>query len=177
MGVLQEEIVGDIGAVPTCKTLRVRAGRPGCLGLLEPGKWALGAGNRSSTDAHCHQCEGETTFVWKRVDGEPRSAIRDLNDRFRRTGHGNGTVVITRGVQDRGPDFVQAAFQAVRSFDAFSEDNDPWGEHDFGAVEIDGEKVFWKLDYYDPSLTAGSENPANEAVTHRVLTIMLASEY
>jgi len=55
--------------------------------------------------------------------------------------------------------------------------NDPWGEHDFGAVEIDGEKAFWKIDCYDRTLTAGSENPANEALTHRVLTIMLASEY
>jgi hypothetical protein len=55
--------------------------------------------------------------------------------------------------------------------------NDPWGEHDFGAVEIDGEKVFFKIDYYTPDLSAGSENPANEGCTHRVMTIMLASEY
>ena len=67
--------------------------------------------------------------------------------------------------------------EAVRSFDAFSEDNDPWGEHDFGAIEIGGQKIFWKLDCYDPTLTYQSENAANEALTHRVLTIMLASEY
>jgi len=66
---------------------------------------------------------------------------------------------------------------AVREFNDFSDENDPWGEHDFGALEIAGEKVFFKLDYYDPSLSFGSENPANEAITHRVLTIMLASEY
>ena len=176
MGVLQDEIVGDIGAVPTCKhcgSERVARDAWACWNS-ESGLWEL---EQVFDQSHCHQCEGGTTFVWKRVAGEPRLAIRDLNDRFRRTGYGNGTVVITRGVQDRGPDFVQAAFQAVRSFDAFSEDNDPWGEHDFGAAEIDGVKLFWKLDYYDPSLTAGSENPANEAVTHRVLTIMLASEY
>ena len=176
MGVLQEDNVGDIGAVPTCKTCgseRVARDAWACWNP-ESGLWEL---ETVFDHAHCHQCEGETSLVWKRVDGEPRGAIRDLNDKFRRTGLGNGTVVITRGVQCQGPDFVQAAFQAVRSFDAFSEENDAWGEHDFGAVEIDGEKLFWKLDYYDPSLTVGSENPANEAVTHRVLTIMLACEY
>jgi hypothetical protein len=73
--------------------------------------------------------------------------------------------------------FIRKAVDAVRAFDAFTDDNDPWGEHDFGAVEIDGEKVFWKIDAYDPSLTTVSENPANEAKTYRVLTIMLAREY
>ena len=85
--------------------------------------------------------------------------------------------MITSGLQEKGGAFIVAAVNAVRTFDDFSEGNDPWGEHDFGAVEIEGEKVFWKIDCYDPTLTMGSENPANEAVTHRVLTIMLASEY
>ncbi|NVK99287.1 DUF3768 domain-containing protein [Ruegeria pomeroyi] len=117
-------------------------------------------------------------MVWKRLDGAaPRQAIRELNDRFRREGLGNGSVMVTSGVQAIGAEFVLKAVQTVRTFDQFSEDNDPWGEHDFGAVEVDGERVFWKVDCYDPTLTQGSENPANEAVTHRVLTIMLAGEY
>ena len=37
--------------------------------------------------------------------------------------------------------------------------------------------VFWKIDAYDRALQSGSEDPANPAVTRRVLTIMLASEY
>lgn len=73
--------------------------------------------------------------------------------------------------------FVQEAFTAVRSFDKFDKDNDPWGEHDFGAFELDGEKLFWKIDAYDLSMSMGSPNPANEAVTRRVLTVMLAAEY
>ena len=85
--------------------------------------------------------------------------------------------MITSGIQERGGEFAVAAVIAVREFDAFSRDNDPWNEHDFGAIDIQGEKVFFKLDYYDPSLQNGSENPANEGCTHRVLTIMLASEY
>lgn len=38
-----------------------------------------------------------------------------------------------------------------------------------------GERLFFKLDYH--SLQADSPNAADAAVTHRVLTIMLASEY
>jgi hypothetical protein len=66
---------------------------------------------------------------------------------------------------------------AVHAFDAFNEDNDPWGDRDFGSLEVAGEKVFWKIDYYDRSLTMASPNPANAGVTCRVLTIMLAHEY
>ena len=92
-------------------------------------------------------------------------------------GLGQGTVLITTGVQERSDAFVAAVVAAVQTFDAFNDGNDPWGEHDFGAIELDGEKIFFKFDYYTPDLTAGSENPANEGMTHRVLTIMLASEY
>ena len=66
---------------------------------------------------------------------------------------------------------------AVRQFSDFTEDNDPHKEHDFGAFEVDGERFFWKIDYYDLKLEGGSENPADPSLTTRVLTIMLASEY
>ena len=85
--------------------------------------------------------------------------------------------MLTSGIQAKGGEFVIAVLCAVRSFNAFSEENDPWGEHDFGAVTVAEEKIFFKLDYYTLDLTAGSNNPANEGETHRVLTIMLASEY
>lgn len=68
----------------------------------------------------------------------------------------------------------------MRRFDAFTEDNDPHGEHDFGAFGIEGipEKIFWKIDYYaDACGTFGSEDPADPARCFRVLTIMLASDY
>ncbi|EBA12659.1 DUF3768 domain-containing protein [Roseobacter sp. CCS2] len=127
--------------------------------------------------AHCHQCQGTTKLDWVPSQALQNRRVRALNDRFRTKGLGNGTVTLTQGVQEAGQAFILATIYAVRTFSDFSEDNDPWGEHDFGAVEIDGQKVFWKLDYYDPSLEQGSENPANDALTHRVLTIMLASEY
>jgi hypothetical protein len=65
--------------------------------------------------------------------------------------------------------------EAVANFDRFDEDNDPYGEHDFGALEIEGERLFFKIDYYDQSLSAHS--PDASEVTKRVLTIMLAEEY
>ena len=71
----------------------------------------------------------------------------------------------------------RSLLQKVRSFDAFGEDNDPHGEHDFGAFDLCGERLFWKIDYYDKDLSFGSPEPADPAVTRRVLTIMLASDY
>ena len=102
--------------------------------------------------------------------------IRALNDAFRRTLVG-GTVLITAGVEAMPRDQRRSLLQKVRSFEAFGEDNDPHGEHDFGAVEEGGERFFWKLDYYDVKTEFGSPDPADPAVTTRVLTIMRADEY
>ena len=90
---------------------------------------------------------------------------------------GNGSLMVTRGIADHGDDFLHRAVAAVQAFDSFTEHNDPFGEHDFGAFDLDGEKIFWKIDCYDTARKYGSPNPGNPAVTHRVLTIMLASEY
>lgn len=105
------------------------------------------------------------------------ATICRLNDEFRCSGIGRGTIIITRGVQEEGDAFIESAVSAVRAFDAFDEANDPWEEHDFGTVHLGAEKLFWKIDYYDLSLTVHSPDAANATVTHRVLTIMLASEY
>lgn len=104
------------------------------------------------------------------------SRIRELNDMLR-TSFIGGHVVLTCGVRGRGQAFESACVEAVQRFSEFSADNDPYGEHDFGAVTIQDTKVFWKIDYYDRSLSCGSENPADPVQTARVLTIMLASEY
>jgi hypothetical protein len=66
---------------------------------------------------------------------------------------------------------------AVREFSDFTENNDPFGEHDFGIFELDGVTLFWKIDLYDRSLAWASPDPADPAVTRRVLTILLAKEY
>ena len=59
----------------------------------------------------------------------------------------------------------------------FDEGNDPHHEHDFGKIEVVGNEIFWKIDYYDKTMDNGSEDPADPSKTSRVLTIMLASEY
>jgi hypothetical protein len=82
----------------------------------------------------------------------PRSSvIAQLNDQLRCHARG-GQVAITSGVIDLGPGIVPLVMEAVRSFDQFSPDNDPYGEHDFGAVNVLGHRVFWKIDLYDPGL-------------------------
>jgi hypothetical protein len=102
--------------------------------------------------------------------------IRCLNDTFRTTFAG-GQVMLTRGILALGGEAQRQILEKVRAFDAFSTDNDPYGEHDFGSFGHDGETIAFKIDAYDPSLTYGSENPADSAVTIRVMTIMLISEW
>lgn len=106
-----------------------------------------------------------------------RDAIRRLNDQFRMFGMGRGTLTLTLGIHDQGLQFVSDVLDAMRSFVAFDRDNDPYGEHDFGAFTVNGQRIFFKFDYYNLALDCGSEDPADSAKTHRVLTLMLASEY
>ncbi|MEO0793025.1 MAG: DUF3768 domain-containing protein [Pseudomonadota bacterium] len=105
------------------------------------------------------------------------SRIRELNDRFRKLRQGNGRVFVTAGIEAAGPVFMTETIAAVRAFDDFATRNDPHGEHDFGSLCVREERVFWKIDYYNCDLSGGSEDPSDEAVTCRVLTIMLAHEY
>lgn len=108
--------------------------------------------------------------------GAGTERIRQLNDALRTTLIG-GRVVMTSGVQALGEKAVAVALAQLRAFDQFIRDNDPYGEHDFGAFEIDGSKFFFKIDYYNRQMDGGSEDPSDPAVTTRVLTLMLASEY
>lgn len=102
--------------------------------------------------------------------------VRNLNDGFRHTLSG-GRVMLTEGVAALGPDAAAEVLALVRTSDAFSSDNDPYCEHDFGAVVYEGQQIFWKIDYYDTGLTMGSPDPADRAVTTRVMTVMLPAEY
>lgn len=110
-------------------------------------------------------------------DATRTSTIRDLNDQFRSAGNSQGSWFITQGVQAEGDAFVRQAIQAVMEFNDFTSDNDPYHEHDFGAFQIQGKRLFWKIDYYDLELTMHSPDAADATLTLRVLTIMLASEW
>ncbi|MCJ2100030.1 DUF3768 domain-containing protein [Methylobacterium sp. E-046] len=107
---------------------------------------------------------------------DPIARMRALNDAFRRSFAG-GQVVETPGVVELPESDRIALLLAVRRFSTFDADNDPHGEHDFGTVEVGGERFFWKIDAYDRALLGGSPDPADPAVTTRVLTIMCADEY
>jgi Protein of unknown function (DUF3768) len=73
---------------------------------------------------------------------------------------------------------IQTAIrEKVETFDNFTSDNVPYGEHDFGVIEHEENRIFWKIDYYAPDMMHGSENPADPKQTIRVLTLMLAEEY
>ncbi len=104
--------------------------------------------------------------------------IAELNDQLRITfNHAYGQILYTQGIQTLGKIEQINVFNLVKAFNAFTVDNDPYGEHDFGAVQNNGKKVFWKIDYYGQDMMHRSEDPADSECTNRVLTIMLANEY
>lgn len=102
------------------------------------------------------------------------SKIAALNDAFR-AGTGGGRLFVTARLIGRSD--LDAILARVKCFKDFTDANDPYGEHDFGSFEQNGELIFWKVDYYDLDLRNGSPDPGNPAVTTRVLTVMLAEEY
>lgn len=108
--------------------------------------------------------------------GSQPGRIAGLNDELRRNGLG-GRVMVTAGVAALSATERDAVIAAVRAFETFEPDNDPYGEHDFGAVEVGRVRCFWKIDAYDRDLRFASPDPADPTVTVRVLTIMLAEEY
>lgn len=110
------------------------------------------------------------------IEKSRTAKIRELNDRLRST-HRGGQMVATEGVCSLSSGIVPLILEAVAGFADFSIDNDPYGEHDFGALTVAGHRINWKIDYYDRDLKYGSPDPADPRATTRVLTIMLASEY
>lgn len=102
--------------------------------------------------------------------------IATLNDTFRKTFTG-GQVLLTAGIDSMSMDDKANILSKVRNFNDFTEDNDPYGEHDFGSFDYKGNKIFLKIDYYDLNYEFMSKNPANPDITNRVLSIMLAEEY
>jgi hypothetical protein len=108
---------------------------------------------------------------------EPKTArIRALNDELRKCPPG-GMAVITPGVAALGPEAVARIVKTIEVYDDFCHANDPHEEHDFGAFDADGNRIFFKIDYYDPNLAVHSADPSDSKVTKRVITIMLAEEY
>lgn len=124
---------------------------------------------------------------------EQTARIARLNDMARQAMGVACTAVATVGFRSLSTSDQSRVRELIETFDAFDEDNDPYGERDFGCVyqlgdgrwtterprlrDDERERVFWKLDYYDRDLRFGSDDAANPAITRRVLTIMLSDEY
>lgn len=111
--------------------------------------------------------------------------IAQQNDRFRNTWGADftipGQVVFTAALAEAGFATTAAAMAGVQQFADFNDDNDPYGDHSFGAVEIkvgDETKTVWfKIDLYDKAYEYGSEQPTDVGQTRRVMTVMFPSDY
>ena len=84
---------------------------------------------------------------------------------------------MTPGVAALGPEAVDRIVKTIAVFDDFCHANDPHEEHDFGSFEDEGVIIFFKIDYYDKSLTGHSPDPSDPSATERIITVMLAEEY
>lgn len=111
------------------------------------------------------------------MDIHDTKRIATLNDLCRTAMGVAGRLVQTPGICALPPSDQSAIRERVERFDAFTPDNDPHHERDFGSFDHAGERIVWKIDYYDPTLTYGSDDPSDARLTVRVLTIMLAAEY
>lgn len=109
--------------------------------------------------------------------------IARLNDRCRQGFDPAARLVVTRaclarlaGEGDTAREILAQTelMMAVRRY-VFSPHDGP--ERDFGAFDLRGQRILFKIDCYDPALEFGSEDPADASITRRVLTIMLAEDY
>ena len=71
---------------------------------------------------------------------------------------------------------MREILEAVKRYDGFDAANDPYGEHDFGAIEIKGTR-FFQIDDYGLDYALASPDASDENLTRRVMTIMLAEDY
>lgn len=115
-----------------------------------------------------------------------------LNDETRRLIHPNATVCLTGKLnhflkgnyeteaeaQINLAEHTRGLMDTINTTPIEPGEN-PHLENDFGAVSYLGERIFWKIDYYanDGKMTSGSEAPWDASKTHRVMTIMFASDY
>ena len=103
--------------------------------------------------------------------------IAELNDRLRAGDYSVGIWNTTPSIRALDSIEQQELFRMIRTFDNFESGNDSYGERDFGSVDLDEERYFFKIDYFDKKLRNASEDPSNTEITTRVMTIMHSSEY
>ena len=102
--------------------------------------------------------------------------IATLNDKFRKSFIG-GEVLLSAGIAAMSSEDKVNIVALVQNFNDFNEGNNPYSENDFGTFDYKGEKILWKIDYYDLNNKYHSEDPSNPDITNRILTIMTVYEY
>lgn len=108
----------------------------------------------------------------ERIQDEVSAKIAARNDAVRMNA---ANYMATRGIMSLEPAIIGDIFIAVQKFSDFTDDNDPYDEHDFGSFVCHSNRVFWKIDYYTNDLSGGCD--PLDPNCRRVLTIMLAEEY
>ena len=126
------------------------------------------------------------------ADADHTAEIARLNDAARAGSLATSRTVLTRTLADilagdaEDPGARQAnlmlgqtALRRLINETPIEPGNDPHGERDFGAVDYQGHKIFWKVDVYanDGTFSWGSETPWDPAQSYRLVTIMLASDW
>ena len=107
------------------------------------------------------------------------SKIAELNDQLRQNLFTPGLNRVFVSATVSSLPYLERALllDKVQKFNDFNPDNDPYQEHDFARIEHNGINYFWKIDYYNKTMDAGSDDPSNPDITTRVLTIMRTDEY
>ena len=108
--------------------------------------------------------------------------VAELNDALRDTifkpNSTKDKIVFSEGVINLSAQQQLYILNRVKNFSNFNEDNNPFGERDFGAFDNEEDiRIFWKIDYYDNNMEFHSEDKSDPKKTTRLLTIMKASEY
>ena len=80
-------------------------------------------------------------------------------------------AILTDKIAGLPEEKIQGVLLMIREYNDFSESNDPHSEHDFGEFDFEGQKIFWKFDYYNKDMEHF------EANGRRVLMVMFAHEY
>ena len=117
--------------------------------------------------------------------GLQAAIIAEQNDAFRKSACGypngedvpEGKLLMTQGFSALGPAFQTVLLERVALFNDFTFENDPHGWHDFGEVDVNGTRVWFKFDLYDAAYEMGSDVPHDPAQTRRVLTLYLPEEH
>jgi len=118
----------------------------------------------------------------EQASSERLPRIAELNDRVRLGLDRNARIVITRACLAALADDDQPASEAIAQAAVLAAIRGyvfrPTDAHERsrGELVVQDTTIRFAIDYYDPSLEWGSEDPADPNVTTRVMTIMLPQD-